>query len=170
MMVAVMDMMFLIGQSSFSAITLPIAPVRTKSHPAAMCDYSTKDASPTHSGSSYSRRKSPCSHGHSDAVRPKTPKTHGDLPETHGDLPIPWPVSRYPWLRASHYFSTFHSLSALHLVFLLFHRGCWSHVLLQIRGVTPGWLRGLPPAAASPTAHRASLDTHVHREAFFSAK
>ena len=170
MMVAVMAMMFLIGQSRFSVITL-IAPVRTKGHPAAMCDYSTKDASPSHSGSSYSWRKSPCSHGHGDAVRPKTPETHGDLPKTHGDLPIPWPVSRYPWLRASHCFSSIHSVSALHLLFLLFQWGCWSpHVLLQIRDVTPGWLRGLPPAAASPTAHRASLDTHVHREAFFSAK
>ena len=153
-------MMFLIGQIRFSVITLPIAPVRTKSHPAAMCDYSTKDASPTHSGSSYSRRKSPCSHGHSGAVRPKTPKTHGDLPKTHGDLPQTWPVSRYPWLRASHCLSSIHSVSALHLLFLLFQWGCWSpHVLLQIRGVTSGWLRGLHPAAASPTAQRASLDT-----------
>ena len=41
MMVAVMDMMFLIGQSRLSVITL-IAPVRTKGHPAAMRDYSTK--------------------------------------------------------------------------------------------------------------------------------
>ena len=157
-MVAVMDMMFLIGQSRFSVITL-IAPVRTKGHPAAMCDYSTKDASPSHSGSSYSWRKSPCSHGHGDAVRPNCLRTT-PRPKTHGDLPIPWPVSRYPWLRASHCLSSIHSVSALHLLFLLFQWGCWSpHVLLQIRGVTSGWLRGLNCAAASPTAKRLLLDT-----------
>ena len=138
-----------------------------------MRDYSTKNASPSHSRSSYSKRKSPCSHGHGDAVRHKIPETHGDLPhtrpKTHGDLPSPWLGSRFPWLRASHYFSSIHTGSSLHLLFLLFRWGCWSpHVLLHIRGVTPGCLRGLQGSVAFATAHRASSDTHVLR-AFFSA-
>ena len=136
-----------------------------------MRDYSTKNASPSHSRSSYSKRKSPCSHGHGDAVRPKIPETHGDLPntrpKTHGYLPSG--LVRFQWLRASHYFSSIHTGSSPHLLFLLFRWGGWSpHVLLHIPGVTPGCLRGLQGSVAFATAHRASSDTHVPR-AFFSA-